>query len=423
MNLKTEGMTTMPDSDKKVKILCLPYSHTLSHISRPLAIAQGLRRRGHEIIFAGESSKTRYIRQEGFTVLPLHEPDPELLYGNIRSGKLCFVSDAEIERMIEADLALYREVKPDLVLSDGRFSAPLSTHIAGLKHAAIVNVSSTEYRALPYIPFFEQIPTGLIKRDSRLWRSLDSFNLWLEMLVFDNVMSIFKKLSRKLGLTTSITATNCLAGKDLTLLSDVPEYFPTRNLPANYHYIGPLTWKSASEAPAWWPPDKGDRPLIYITMGTTGIGDFFHTAYDLFKTSDMAAIVTTGGQAQGLETIKGKLYLENFIDGDLVMDECDLVVCHGGNGTIYQALQHGKPIIGIPTIPDQQFNMRRVEALGIGRSLSWEEFSKKPTALLDLIAEVLKDQSCQRSAIKFKDILAGYDARRLAADIIEKALM
>lgn len=412
----------MPAADKNSRILCLPYSHTLSHISRPLAIAQELRRRGHELIFAGESNKTNYIRQEGFTVLPLHEPDPELLYGNIRSGKLCFVSDAEIECMIEADLALYRELKPDLVLSDGRFSAPLSTHIAGLKHAAIVNVSSTEYRALPYIPFFEQIPPRLIKRDSTLWRSLDSFNLRLEMLVFDNVMSIFKRLSRKHGLKTSITATNCLAGKDLTLLSDVPEYFPTRNLPGNYHYIGPLTWKSASEPPAWWPPEKGNSPLIYVTMGTTGIGDFFHKAHELFKASDMAAIVTTGGQAKGLETIPGKLYLENFIDGDLVMEACDLVVCHGGNGTIYQALQHGRPIIGIPTIPDQKFNMRRVEALGIGRSLSWEDFSNKPSALLDLIAEVLRDQSYYRSALKLKDILAGYDAPLLAADIIEKAL-
>lgn len=412
----------MSEKNKKAKILCLPYSHTLSHISRPLAIAQELRRRGHELIFAGESSKTSYIRQEGFTVLPLYEPDPELLYGNIRSGKLCFVSDAEIERMIEADLALFREVKPDLVLSDGRFSAPLSTHIGGHKHAAIVNVSSTEYRALPYIPFFEQIPPWLIKRDSALWRSLDSFNLRLEMLVFDNVMRIFTRLSHKHGLKKSITATNCLAGKDITLLSDVPEYFPTRNLPENYHYIGPLTWKSASFPPSWWPPNKGNSPLIYVTMGTTGIGDFFHKAYELFKSADMAAIVTTGGQAKGLETILGKLYLENFIDGDLVMEACDLVVCHGGNGTIYQALQHGKPIIGIPTIPDQKFNMRRVEALGLGRSLSWEEFSNKPSALLDLIAEVLKDQSCQRSALKFKDILTGYDARILAADIIEKAL-
>ena len=90
------------------------------------------------MLFAGESPKTTFIRQEGFNALPLHEPDLDLLFGNIRKGKLKFISDAEIERVIDADLSLYNEVKPDLVLTDGRFTAPISTQIAGLRHVAIV---------------------------------------------------------------------------------------------------------------------------------------------------------------------------------------------------------------------------------------------------------------------------------------------
>ncbi|MBE9541681.1 MAG: UDP glycosyltransferase, partial [Proteobacteria bacterium] len=104
----------------KITILCIPYTHTLSHLSRPLAVAKQLRERGHELVFAGESPKTTFIRQEGFNVLPLHEPDPDELFGNIRKGKLRFISDAEVERMIEADVALYRKVQPDFVLTDGR---------------------------------------------------------------------------------------------------------------------------------------------------------------------------------------------------------------------------------------------------------------------------------------------------------------
>ncbi len=258
-----------------MKILVQPYTHTLSHLSRPLSVALEMRSRGHEVVFAGESPKKRFIEREGFTVLPAYEPDPNVLFGNIRAGKLRFVSDDEISRMLEADLALYSEVKPDLVLTDGRFTAPISTHIGGLKHAAIVNVSSTEYRAVPYIPFFEWIPESLAKRDTALWRMLDRFNLSAEMLVFDSAMHTFTKLSRKFGLEKTITATNCLTGKDLTLLADVPEYFPTRNLPKDYHYIGPLTFKQGDDAkPSWWPPAKNGRPLVYITMGTTGVRSF-----------------------------------------------------------------------------------------------------------------------------------------------------
>ncbi len=403
-----------------MKILVQPYTHTLSHISRPLLVAKELRKRRHEVLFAGESPKIKFLQHEGFTVLPLYEPNPDILYGNIRKGKLRFVSDTEIERMIDADIALYREVKPDLVLTDGRFSSPISTYVAGLNHAAIVNVSSTEYRAFPYIPFFEErIPAWLIRRNTRLWKMIDLINLKLEISIFDNVMNVFKRLSKRYGIQNAVTATNCLTGKDITLLADIPEYFPTRNLPRNYHYIGPLTWKSNILPPSWWPPAKAIRPLIYITMGTTGIGDFFHKIYGLLRSSELIAIISTGAQVKDMETIGGKIYTEAFIDGDLVMGECDLVVCHGGNGTIYQALQHGKPIIGIPTIPDQKFNMRRVEALGIGRALTWKEFSSNPATLLELIRQVINDKSFHRNASRFRDILNTYNAVKRASDIIE----
>lgn len=402
-----------------MKILSIPYSHTISHISRPLLIAKELRRRGHEVLFAGESPKIEFIRQDGFNVLPIYEPDPDMLYGNIRRGKLKFIRESEIEKMIAADLSLYREANPDIVLTDGRFTAPISTHIAGIKHIAIVNVSSTEYRALPYIPFFDWVPAWMIKRDTLPWQIFCLLNLKLEMLIFDNVMNIFKRLGKKYGLKKTITATNCLTGKDITLLPDIPEYFPTRNLPNDYHYIGPLTWKSNIPSPAWWPPEKDGKSLIYLTMGTTGIGDFFHRVYELFKTSDITAIITTGAQVKDMESIERKVYIEPFIDGDLVMESCNLVVCHGGNGTIYQALQHGKPIIGIPTIPDQKFNMRRVEALGVGRTLSWHEFIDNPMSLIELIMSITMDKSFYQNASRLKDILGTYNAPKTAADIIE----
>ncbi|MEA3416269.1 MAG: glycosyltransferase [Thermodesulfobacteriota bacterium] len=409
----------MKRSKTKNTVLCIPHTHTLSHISRPLLVAKELRDRGHEVVFAGESPKTAFIRQEGFNVLHLHEPDPDELFGNIRKGKLRFISDAEIERMIEADFSLYSEVKPDIVLTDGRFTAPISTHIAGLRHVAIVNVSSTEYRALPYIPFFQWIPEWLIKRDKGLWKILDLLNLKLEMFVFDNVMNIFKKLSKRYSLKKTVTATNCLTGKDITLLADIPEYFPTKNLPENYHYIGPITWQSNIPPPAWWPPQiKND--LIYVTMGTTGLGDFFRLAHDLFKDGQHTCVMTTGKQSRPMSSIPGHIYIEEYLDGDLVMEASDVVICHGGNGTIYQALLHGKPIIGIPTIPDQAYNMRRVEALGVGKSLTWKEFYCNPKVLLDLIDAVLTNRSFAENARRMQTILKNYQPAKTAADIIER---
>ena len=104
------------------------------------------------------------------------------------------------------------------------------------------------------------------------------------------------------------------------------------------------------------------------------------------------------------------------------MEACDAVVCHGGNGTIYQALLHGKPIIGIPTIPDQAYNMRRVEALGDGKSVTWKAFYSNPKIFLDAINAVLTNRSFAENARRMQSILKTYQPAKTAADIIERYL-
>src|SRR3989304_5029203 len=159
----------------------IPYPPPLSHVSRPLLVARELKRQGLDFVFAGSGPQARFIKDEGFDLLPLYEPDPEMLFGNIRKGSLRFVPDSEIERMVEADLAIYKEVRPAMVLTDGRFSATISAQIAKVQHSAIVNASSTEYRPLPYLPFFGRIPG--VMRAGGVGRALDSINLKVEMVV------------------------------------------------------------------------------------------------------------------------------------------------------------------------------------------------------------------------------------------------
>lgn len=406
-----------------MRILCLPYTHTLSHISRPLAVAIELRQRGHDIIFAGDSPNDHFITDLGFELLPAYQVPPEQLFTRIKNGRLKFVLDDELKQMIEADRALFKQTQPDFVLTDGRFSAPLSTGIEQLKHAAIVNVSSTASRALPYIPFFDWLPGSRGPRKSFFWKRLDRVNLFLEMLVFDNAVRVFKTLSQQYALHDTVTATNCLAGKDLTLLADIDTYFPTRNLPEGYHYIGPITWQSTLPQPAWWPPQKKDDLLAYFTMGSTWMGGSFLDLYHMLSEQDMTAVITTGAQnpsdKSSLKTIEGQVYVEDFIDGDLVMEFCDIVVCHGGNGTIYQALKHGKPIIGIPSIPDQEFNMRRVKALGVGEKLSMEELKKSPEKLLKLVRKVATKSSYRHNAERLQKVLLRLQPAGKAADLIE----
>ena len=411
-------------------ILVLPYTPTLSHISRPLEVAKKLENSGFNILFAGfktKQSKISFIENEGYRCLPLFEFSLDLLLENIRSGKLAFVTPSHLVRMIEDDILLFKRIKPDLVLSDGRFSAMISTQVCNIPHAAIVNGSSTEYRSIPYFPLLNSRLFDLFgcTKNKRLVSIYNRLNIKAEMFIFDSMMNIFSRLSKTYNLSKKVTATNCLAGKDLSLLADVPEYFPLKNQPESYHYIGPITWKPpiSFSTPPWWPLPETGKKQIYITMGTTGEGNLFTNVYNQFKGSDFISIVTTGSQADHFESIPGKIYVENYMDGEMLIKNSDLVVCHGGNGTIYQALSAGKPVLGIPTLPDQDFNMRRVEALGVGIKISMKEALRKPNSIVRKTKYILENMDLFKDNLDtLKNRLKQYSGANMAADLIQNFL-
>lgn len=408
-------------------ILILPYTPILSHISRPLEIAKKIEKKNFRILFAGyqtQKSKMDFIENEGFQCLPLFEPDNDTILNNIRQGNLNFIDSNTLSKMVDEDIRLFKQVNPDLILTDFRFSAMISTQICDIPHAAIVNASSTEYRSVPYIPIFDSplLKSVFKKKFNPL---LDKINLKLEMAVFDTGMNTFNRTSKRLKLPVKVSATNCLTGKDITLLADIPEYFPIANQPESYHYIGPITWKPPefSPTPQWWPSGKNKNGNIYITMGTTGEGNLFSKIYRLFRASEFTSIVTTGSQADNFKTIPGKIYVEDYLDGEMVLETSDIVVCHGGNGTIYQALCMEKPVIGIPTLPDQAFNMRRVEALGVGIAIPMKKALKNPSIILQKVRYIMEHMNeFAPNLKKVKKSIQHFSGADMAAEIIQAYL-
>ena len=125
--------------------------------------------------------------------------------------------------------------------------------------------------------------------------------------------------------------------------------------------------------------------------------------------------MTTAGMAN-LTNIPENFYVLEYSPGSKIMAMSDVVVCHGGNGTIYQAMSKGVPIVGIPTLHDQEFNMDRVEDLGIGIHLS--EIKLKPSHLIDAVKAILTQKSYQEEALRYKQILTEYNGPQKGAQLI-----
>jgi UDP:flavonoid glycosyltransferase YjiC (YdhE family) len=92
------------------------------------------------------------------------------------------------------------------------------------------------------------------------------------------------------------------------------------------------------------------------------------------------------------------------------------VVCHAGNGTIYQALSHGKPVVGVPDFHDQEFNMQRVEARDLG--LTARTGPRLVENIVSGVQRIMADASYRERAGKVRDILSGRRSAQEAADRI-----
>ncbi len=64
--------------------------------------------------------------------------------------------------------------------------------------------------------------------------------------------------------------------------------------------------------------------------------------------------------------ITGKI----FLDHNSILPFAKVMICHGGNGTIYQALAHGVPVLGITSMFEQEWNMQQVRQHGLGESVN-----------------------------------------------------
>lgn len=410
------------------KFLVFPHGDSLSHTSRVLELARELRRRGHTVIFASDGKYPPIAEKEGFAVLP-HPIIPFAQVDRVdRSGKVDYYTVEQARDHTLADLALIEREKPIAVVADFRPTTFTAAEKAGVPAISIVNAAWTHYYSADVI-VPEHFPGGRFASPLSRWLNTTRLRGATQSLLKAATQSVLRGgakahnvIRKELGLEPVNDLFELWEG-DLTLLADLPTYSPTADLPENFAYVGPLTWTPGNfSLPAWADQIDRTKPVIYVTMGSTGDPKYLHEAVEAFKNSPYQLIISTAGLTE-ITNPPPNIFVERYIPGDRAMDIADLVICQGGNGTVYQALRAGKPIIGIPAIPDQEiFNMYRVRALGAGITLSDKGYRKGN--LEKAIRQVMDDLATyKKNASQMAEEFAALRGAETAADLIEKFLV
>jgi MGT family glycosyltransferase len=399
---------------KSLRILVTPHLNNLAHTSRPLQIAKELRARGHRVNFAGEGVFAQIVTDAGFGVLPLVTLDRENTLRATREGHNDWYTNATLRKHVDAELALLAREKPDMVISDFRPSISISCEQARVPLCAVLNASWTNYSAVK-----ERAPEH-VQVTRIIGRTLASaFLPWIKPLVMKQQNRRYAALRQERGLSKRVNILDTFTG-DLNLLCDAVEYGPIKGAPSHFHHIGPIRWEPEVEAP--WLDEvvssKGKRKLIYITIGSTGKVESLPDLLSVFSEKDFVCVVSTAGLTT-LPHVAENVHVFDMVPASKLMPHVDALVCQGGNGSIYQALDAGVPIVGVPTMLDQEANLDRVEQLRVGVHLSG--FTSTPTDVLRAVNAVVGGDYRQR-AEDFAQVLRRYDAPRAAADLIESIL-
>ncbi len=140
------------------------------------------------------------------------------------------------------------------------------------------------------------------------------------------------------------------------------------------------------------------RPRVYVTLGTV----FNSTSGDLFErllagladaTADVLVTVGRNLDPADFGPQPGHVRVERFVDQAEVLDTTDLVVSHGGSGSLMATLAHGVPSVLLPLGADQPHNAQRAEELGVARVL--DAGTATPDQIRDAVQETLRDRSAR----------------------------
>jgi MGT family glycosyltransferase len=389
----------------------------LAHVTRTFEVARVLRAAfGHRVVFCGAGPYMDIPRSAGFEVRPVYTVDRDVTMRLARRAGLCDLRwwRAECARSVDSDLEALREIRPDLVIGDMHWSLCTSARVLGIPYVAITNAAWTRWYAEPIEPPQGHFSTKIFgeRLTRRLFPRIKELLTWYYSLGYTDVR-------KRHGLPPVSSIYDLIEG-DVTLLADVPEFMAARpGMPSSFRYVGPILWDANLPPPSWLKRIDRRRPTLYFTMGSTGDAEFFNEAIRVFGGTEYQVIITTGGLAD-LGAVPDNVFVEKYANGQALLDVADAVISHGGNGTIYQALSRGVPIVGFPSIFDQEINMQRVTALGAGLRMWRSQYDAR--ALKAAVETILGDGSYRASCRRLARCIAHYHGPRRAAVHVDHLL-
>lgn len=382
------------------------------HAFPMIALARGLRARGHEVTLQTAERWRADVEAEGvrFAAAPEYHVFP--------TRERPLKPYEAVVRATGETLELMRAAEPEVVVSDVLTLAPaLAGELEGVPVATLIpHVDPRGEPGFPPYSLGARLPRTRFGRAA--WTALDPLvgrGLALGRRELDETRS-------RLGLPPSGRVHGGISER-LALVATFPQLeYPRARAPANTHVVGPLMWEPAfgeTELP------PGDGPLVLVAPST---------AQDPRHRLLRAALAGLGAMrgvrvlatwnrrpldpADGPWAVAANTRLVEWVSYSRTMPRCDVVVTHGGHGTLVRALASGCAVVCAPAGGDMNENAARVDWAGAGVRIPRRFVT--PGAVRLAVERTLGSPEVRASARELAGWLVGRDPADAAGALIEQ---
>jgi UDP:flavonoid glycosyltransferase YjiC (YdhE family) len=236
------------------------------------------------------------------------------------------------------------------------------------------------------------------------------------------VLSITNTCLTALGCPTLETFDALLRGQDALLVND-----PTLDCFARHdisRFMGPVLRFRRPESLGL--SNRDARPLTAVPTRLrlfaylNRYSDALETVLDVLANhDDWTCTVFVGGMDDTIDLARWQRphvsLTRDFSEFGRRITDLDVVLCHGGNGTINHALAHGVPLVLLPLFRENALNAERVREAGLGDYATGNLHSVLP----GLLRRVGRDPAIRARAVAHAARVQPADVEALAARIVD----
>ena len=374
-------------SKRKLKIVVSVVLQDAGEATRSLEIMKGVRDRTPDntdldVIFLSHGSKfEQRVIDNGFQI---HSVSPKLdgsgPHSALKMGKTNLVGDPELAvELLKGEISALKDLSPDLVLYG---FWPFASIARRMQQETIPGICF-----LP-IPMEKNMYTSFLMKDvPDVMVPLTYLPLPIRKFIMRSIPQQAKlaaPIMRQYNILSAAKACGWngqplqtlfdMLKSDLTIVNDLPGFYKNAPIPENYKITGPLfapadvNQSIDPEILRVFDKNNGNKK-IFCTLGSSGTKDLLLEAIKAIQMGKgkwntvilAPSAVCPLDEARRAAGENPNIYVtDQFVPAPKINSMADIVVSHGGQGTVQTAIASGTPIVGFAMQPEQQINLDNV---------------------------------------------------------------